>query len=116
MIRFLQTPGPVKKVILGGLLTIICVFMVITLVPGFGSSNFFGTSEPQRGIVATVAGDDITSLEVQKEAKQMVARQFPKGGAQPRCCCHFSPRRRPRTSFNGMPLSRKPDTWVCAPP
>src|SRR5581483_11032543 len=52
------------------------------LVPGFGSSNFFGTSEPQRGIVATVAGDDITSLEVQKEAKQMVARQFPKGGAQ----------------------------------
>jgi len=82
MIRFLQTPGPVKKVILGGLLTIICVFMVITLVPGFGSSNFFGTSEPQRGIVATVAGDDITSLEVQKEAKQMVARQFPKGGAQ----------------------------------
>jgi len=82
MIRFLQTPGPVKKVILGGLLTIICVFMVITLVPGFGSSNFFGTGAPQRGVIATVAGDDITTLEVQKEAKQMVARQFPKGGAQ----------------------------------
>jgi len=82
MIRFLQTPGPIKKIILGGLLTIICVFMVITLVPGFGSSNFFGASTPQRGVIATVAGNDITTLEVQKQARQMVRRQFPKGGAQ----------------------------------
>jgi peptidyl-prolyl cis-trans isomerase D len=82
MIRFLQTPGPIKKVILGGLLTVICVFMVITLVPGFGSSNFFGTSAPQRGVVATVDGNDITTLEVQKQARQMVQRQFPKGGSQ----------------------------------
>lgn len=82
MIRFLQTPGPIKKVILGGLLTIICVFMVITLVPGFGSSNFFGASTPQRGVIATVAGNDVTTLEVQKQARQMVRQQFPKGGAQ----------------------------------
>ncbi|HYA25440.1 MAG TPA: peptidylprolyl isomerase [Terriglobales bacterium] len=82
MIRFLQTPGPIKKVILGGLLTIICVFMVITLVPGFGSSNFFGTAAPQRGVVATVDGNDITTLEVQKQARQMVRQQFPRGGAQ----------------------------------
>ena len=82
MIRFLQTPGPIKKVILGGLLTIICVFMVITLVPGFGSSNFFGTATPQRGIIATVDGNDITTLEVQKQARQMVRQQFPRGGAQ----------------------------------
>ena len=82
MIRFLQTPGPIKKVILGSLLTIICVFMVITLVPGFGSSNFFGTAAPQRGIIATVDGNDITTLEVQKQARQMVRQQFPRGGAQ----------------------------------
>lgn len=82
MIRFLQTPGPVKKVILGGLLTIICVLMVITLVPGFGSSSMFGGGTPQRGVVATVDGNDVTSLEVQKQAKQMVARQFPRGGSQ----------------------------------
>jgi len=82
MIRFLQTPGPIKKVVLGGLLTIICVFMVITLVPGFGNTDFFGTRAPGQGVVATVAGSDITTLEVQREARQMVRRQFPSGGAQ----------------------------------
>jgi peptidyl-prolyl cis-trans isomerase D len=82
MIRFLQTPGPLKKVILGGLLTIICVFMVITLVPGFGSTDFFGTGGPAKGVVATVAGSDITTVEVQREARQMVQQQFPRGGAQ----------------------------------
>jgi len=82
MIRFLQTPGPIKKVVLGGLLTIISVFMVITLVPGFGNSNFFGGGAPTRGILATVGGSDITTLEVQKTARQMVQRQFPRGGAQ----------------------------------
>jgi peptidyl-prolyl cis-trans isomerase D len=81
MIRFLQTPGPIKKIVLGGLLTIISVFMVITLVPGFGSTDFFGTA-PTRGVVAKVAGADITSQEVQRQAREMVHQQFPRGGAQ----------------------------------
>jgi len=82
MIRFLQTPGPLKKFLLGGLLTIICVFMVITLVPGFGNSNFFGGGAPARGVVATVSGNEISSMEVLRMAKRMVQQQFPKGGAQ----------------------------------
>ena len=81
MIRFLQTPGPIKKIVLGGLLTIISVFMVITLVPGFGSTDFFG-SAPTRGVVAKVSGTDITSQEVQRQARQMVQQQFPRGGSQ----------------------------------
>jgi len=82
MIRFLQTPGPIKKVLLGGLLTIVCVFMVITLVPGFGSSNYFGTGTPSRGVVATIDGDQVTSLEVQKTARRMIEQQFQHNTAQ----------------------------------
>ena len=93
MIRFLQTPGPVKKIVLGGLLTIICVLMVITLVPGFGSSDFLGGGTPARGVVATVAGEDVTTLEVQREARQMLEQQFPQGGAQASMLMPFFARR-----------------------
>ena len=34
MIRFLQTEGPFKKFVWGGLLLIICAAMVIAFVPG----------------------------------------------------------------------------------
>jgi len=81
MIRFLQTPGPALKIILGGILLIICGSMVITLVPGgIGASFGFGT--PGKGVIATVEGYDISSQEVQQQAREMVQRQFPRGGAQ----------------------------------
>jgi peptidyl-prolyl cis-trans isomerase D len=81
MIRFLQTPGPIKKIVLGGLLTVVCVLMAITLIPGFGSSNFLPNAGTP-GVVATVSGQDITANEVQRQAKQMLNQQFPRGGAQ----------------------------------
>src|SRR5229473_5327470 len=81
MIRFLQTPGPIKKVILSGILLVFCGAMVITLIPGGLGSNF-GFGAPSAGIVANVAGQEVTVLEVQQQAKQMVRQQFPKGGAQ----------------------------------
>src|ERR1700693_701503 len=81
MILFLQTPGPMKKIILGGLLLIICAAMVITLVPG-GVGSAFGFGAPPRGVVARVAGEDVTTLEVQREARQMLRQQMPKAGAQ----------------------------------
>src|ERR1700758_4556542 len=81
MIRFLQTPGPTKKIVLGGLLLIICAAMVITLVPGGLGSNI-GLGGPGAGVVAKVGGQDITTLEVQRQARQMLRQQFPRGGPQ----------------------------------
>jgi peptidyl-prolyl cis-trans isomerase D len=81
MIRFLQTPGPTKKIVLGGLLLIICAAMVITLVPGGLGSNL-GIGAPGAGVVAKVAGEDVTTLEVQRQARQMLRQQFPRGGPQ----------------------------------
>ena len=81
MIRFLQTPGPVKKIVLGGLLTIICVLMAITLIPGFGNSSFMGAT-PTAGVVATVSGEDITTQAVRKQAQQMIEQQYPNAKGQ----------------------------------
>jgi peptidyl-prolyl cis-trans isomerase D len=81
MIRFLQTPGPIKKIVLGGLLTVVCVLMAITLIPGFGSSSFL-TNASSPNVVATVSGEEITVNEVEHQAKAMLNQQFPRGGAQ----------------------------------
>src|ERR1700690_3733276 len=81
MIRFLQTPGPTKKIILGGMLLVICAAMGITLVPG-GIGDSIGLGGPGQGVVAKVAGEPVTTLEVQREARQMLRQQFPRGGAQ----------------------------------
>src|SRR5438477_11546935 len=79
MIRFLQTPGPVKKYVLGGLLLLICVSMVWYLVPSGASTGLGG---PGQGVVAKVGGEEVTRLEVQRHATQMLKQQFPRGGAQ----------------------------------
>ena len=42
MIRTLQNAGPTVKIILGGLLVLICASMAITLIPGFGSNVGIG--------------------------------------------------------------------------
>jgi len=82
MIRFLQTPGPFKKVVLGGLLTIICAAMAITLIPGGLGSDVIGIGTPGQGVVANVGGEPVTAVEVQREARQMLRQQFPQGGEQ----------------------------------
>lgn len=82
MIRFLQTPGPIKKIVLGGLLTVICVLMAITLIPGFGNSSFFASSASTPGVVATVSGEEVRTSDVQRQARQMLEQQLPRGGPQ----------------------------------
>jgi peptidyl-prolyl cis-trans isomerase D len=81
MIRFLQTPGRTKKIVLGGMLLVICAAMVITLVPG-GIGSSIGLGGPGQGVLANVAGEPVTTLEVQREARQMLRQQFPRGGEQ----------------------------------
>ncbi|MFZ0481320.1 MAG: peptidyl-prolyl cis-trans isomerase [Terriglobales bacterium] len=74
MIRQLQNAGPTLKYILYGLLLIICGGMVITLIPGgFGTS--IGLGGPGAGVLATVGDEQVTVLEVQREARAMIQRQ-----------------------------------------
>lgn len=74
MIRFLQTPGPVKKIVLGGIILIFCGAMVITLIPGGVGSDL--TGQPGKGIVAKVEGGDVTADQVRLTARQMLQQQM----------------------------------------
>lgn len=76
MIRFLQTPTRTKKIVLGGLLIVICILMVVTLIPGIGVTDFSGSS---RGTLAHVGGEEVLSADVQVMARNLGRRQFPSG-------------------------------------
>ncbi len=78
MIRFLQTPGPLKKIILSALLLIICGGMVITLIPGGLGSDLLG--QPSQGVLAKVAGQDITTQEVRDRARMIAEQQVAQYG------------------------------------
>jgi len=73
MIRTLQNAGPTLKIVLGAILVIICGGMVITLIPGFGSSSSLGASTP--GILASIGDEKVTVMDAQREAKALIQRQ-----------------------------------------
>ena len=73
MIRFLQTEGPFKKIVLSGLLLLICAAMVIAFIPGNLGSDLMGT--PGKGVIAKVNGEDITAEEVREAARAMAEQQ-----------------------------------------
>ena len=73
MIRFLQTEGPFKKIVLSGLLLLICGAMAITLIPGGLGTDLAGT--PGRGIIAKVSGVDISVEQVRSTARDMAEQQ-----------------------------------------
>jgi peptidyl-prolyl cis-trans isomerase D len=82
MIRFLQTPGPFKKIVLSGILLVFCGAMVVTLIPGgLGLGDTLGAT-PGKGVVATIGGEPVTALEVQREARQMIQQQYPQMASQ----------------------------------
>ena len=79
MIRFLQTPGPIKKVVLGGLLLLISAAMVITLVPGGILGDYLGTGVSEQGVLAKVGDEPVTVSDVDVQARSMARQQFPRG-------------------------------------
>jgi peptidyl-prolyl cis-trans isomerase D len=76
MIRFLQKSGQTTKIVLGGLLLLICASMVITLIPGGLGSDVFGVGQPPKGVVAKVEGTDVTAEQVRQAARQMLQQQM----------------------------------------
>jgi len=83
MLRFLQTPGPIKKIVLGGILVVICVMMVVTLIPGGGFLNdLFGGGLTQQGVLARVGSQEINIPEVALHARLIGKQQF-KGNIPP---------------------------------
>jgi len=78
MIRFLQEQGATKKVILSGILLVICGAMVVTFIPGGLTSEFTGT--PGKGSIAKVDGTDLSSDEVRQTARQMAQQEAQRYG------------------------------------
>jgi len=75
MIRFLQTPGRVQKVLLVGFLSIVCIMMVVTLVPGGMLGDFVGGRSVSADSVAKVDGQDVTIQEVDQVARNMMQQR-----------------------------------------
>lgn len=79
MIRFMQTSAVFKKYALTAILAVICIAMAWYLVPSFSGESFGISKTPA---VATVSGQDVTVLEVQRQARQMIDQQGSRLGAQ----------------------------------
>jgi peptidyl-prolyl cis-trans isomerase D len=80
MIRFMQTSAAFKKYVLTSILVIICIAMAWYLVPTFTGQGLGNNSN--NPVLATVAGTDITTAAVRKEAVQMIEQQYPSARAQ----------------------------------
>ena len=92
MLRFLQKPGPIKKIVLGGILVVVCVMMVITLIPGGGFLNeLFGGGLTTQGVLARVGNQDIGVQEVAQQARRIAKQQF-KGNVPPGLMAYIMPR------------------------
>lgn len=71
MIRFLQSNNRAAKYLLGGFLILISASMVTYLIPGFGTP----AAEDRKGVVATVAGEDIKTEEVNRVVQNQMKQQ-----------------------------------------
>jgi peptidyl-prolyl cis-trans isomerase D len=70
MLKTLQQRNRMVKIVLGVLLSLICLAMVITLVPGP-----VGSLSNSPDVVANVGGQDITMIEVRRQLDQITRNQ-----------------------------------------
>src|ERR1700743_306601 len=74
MIKFLQSGNKIAKYLLAGFLLIIAASMVLYLIPGFMGD----TANAQSGVIATVAGRDVTREDVARVVQaQSRGQQLP---------------------------------------
>jgi len=76
MIRFLQTKGRLQQILLVGFLSIICIMMVVTLIPGGSTlTDFFGLGLGQN-VVAKIGGHEITSQDLVTQTRNYARQQY----------------------------------------
>jgi peptidyl-prolyl cis-trans isomerase D len=76
MIRFLQTKGRLQQILLVGFLSIICIMMVVTLIPGGSTlTDFFGLGLGQN-VVAKIGGHEITSQDLITQTRNYARQQY----------------------------------------
>jgi peptidyl-prolyl cis-trans isomerase D len=76
MIRFLQTKGRLQQILLVGFLSIICIMMVVTLIPGGSTlTDFLGLGLSQN-VVAKVGGHEISSQELVTQTRNIAKQQY----------------------------------------
>ncbi len=75
MIRFLQTEGPLKKYVLGGILVFVCLAMSAYLIPG-GFGDYFTGGVSQEGVLAVVGSQSVGMQEVAQRARMIGRQQF----------------------------------------
>ena len=71
MLNVFRKRQSLVKIVLGFVLFLVCITMVITLIPGMTGDTGDTASNP---VVAEVAGDKITSFEVQQSLQQVSQR------------------------------------------
>jgi peptidyl-prolyl cis-trans isomerase D len=81
MIKFLQTEGPVKKIVLGGILVFVCLAMSAYLIPG-GFGDYLSGGLTQQGVLARVGDQSVNVQEVAQRAR-MIGRQQFRGNVPP---------------------------------
>ena len=71
MIRFLQSGNKGAKYLIGIFMGMLCLSMVVYLIPGLMSS----TEVSRSGVVATIGGEEIKTLDVNRMVEQQQRRQ-----------------------------------------